>query len=351
MHVDEGLRLPGPAHDLWLRTRDVVKQGLEAVGGEDVEYRIGGGTILAARWRHRTSFDVDVNLESGVPLRRLDDPRNAWFKRKFGALGGRPHFNPQLNLYSIDFGEQEIELWSHSPLIAAGHRPERVAGRDEVLLSTAQILRGKLERGHAKLSRDVYDVVKAGEFDPRSLEIAANTVPHHLLGNIALDWYAGRAEIAAQARHGLAGAVAPDERVRFRYLGDKGSDTILKARYRRLRVRTDDGGIVVETETESGNRRRMVIRPDEAEREFEAQGVNGHLREKGPGATAVREYAVHLCGQGAGDALVFQEKNDEPTHWRTGTDSLNLPLLASAGPDRAADGPAGTERTKAAWDW
>lgn len=46
-----------------------------------------------------------------------------------------------------------------------------------MLLSTAQILRGKLERGHAKLPHDVYDVVKAGEFDPRSLPLLASTGP------------------------------------------------------------------------------------------------------------------------------------------------------------------------------
>ena len=42
------LVLPEPARSLWRRTRSVIRTGLGELG-DDVGYRIGGGTILAAR--------------------------------------------------------------------------------------------------------------------------------------------------------------------------------------------------------------------------------------------------------------------------------------------------------------
>ena len=44
-------------------------------------------------------------------------------------------------------------------------------------------------------------------------------------------------------------------------------------------------------------------------------------REQGPGADAIREYATALARQGATDALVFEEQNDEATRWRTASAS------------------------------
>ena len=37
-----------------------------------IEYRIGGGTILAARWGHRQSVDVDIQVDKSTKLRDLE---------------------------------------------------------------------------------------------------------------------------------------------------------------------------------------------------------------------------------------------------------------------------------------
>ena len=74
MNTDAGLTLPEPAATLWRTTRETVRHGLDALG-HGIEYRIGGGTILAARWGHRTSFDIDLNLDERIPLSRLHTPR------------------------------------------------------------------------------------------------------------------------------------------------------------------------------------------------------------------------------------------------------------------------------------
>ena len=63
----DDLTLPNPARELWLETRDVVRRALEQLQ-PGIEYRIGGGTILAAGWKHRGSFDVDLQVPKGTKL-------------------------------------------------------------------------------------------------------------------------------------------------------------------------------------------------------------------------------------------------------------------------------------------
>ena len=56
----ETLRLPEPARTLWIRIRDPLKTALVPRAGAEPQMKLGGGTILAARWRHRKSRDIDV---------------------------------------------------------------------------------------------------------------------------------------------------------------------------------------------------------------------------------------------------------------------------------------------------
>ena len=55
------MELPEPASTLWKRHREAVEQ-LATGPGEKNRVLLGGGTILAARWQHRRSTDIDVLL-------------------------------------------------------------------------------------------------------------------------------------------------------------------------------------------------------------------------------------------------------------------------------------------------
>ncbi len=60
----KNLELPEPANKLWRKTRDTI--GDLGLGERAVKTRLGGGTILAARWKHRISTDWGIHV-SGVP--------------------------------------------------------------------------------------------------------------------------------------------------------------------------------------------------------------------------------------------------------------------------------------------
>ena len=51
-----------------------------------------------------------------------------------------------------------------------------VDGRPETVLTTAQILRGKLTRIERGLPRDAFDLITATRADPIALEIAVNSL-------------------------------------------------------------------------------------------------------------------------------------------------------------------------------
>ena len=323
MNADDDLRLPGDARRLWLAARHAVKEALTGIERGPVEYRIGGGTILAARWHHRESYDIDITVDEKTPLRELQRDSGNGFEPAMEALGGRPVFSAELNMFTVVFAESKIDLWARNPMISAGHGTVRVEGEPEVVLSTAQILRGKLERADLNVVRDVYDVVTAAEHDPAALEAAVNAVPRGTAQRIGLGWHWSGPELAQLAADQLKG-VPPHAAFDPRRLGHDAANAVYRALYDELRIRTADETVVVEATTRSGRQRRMSTAPESAGRTFETLGLNAHLETKNPGPRALLEYAATLCRRGE-DALVYEEREDTPTRWRTAAKSFNWP--------------------------
>lgn len=58
----EELTLPRPALALWRRTRDTLLAARSGLDDEADGWRLGGGTLLAARWDHRVSTDIDLTV-------------------------------------------------------------------------------------------------------------------------------------------------------------------------------------------------------------------------------------------------------------------------------------------------
>ena len=199
----ERLTLPEPAAGLWNRTREAIRDCLAEIGAS--EYRIGGGTILAARWDgHRRSYDLDLSVGQDVPLFVLRNSRLSKFAERMATTGGTvlPPISPELvrvRFDNEDGSQQAIDIRAHVLQMPGAEGRAEIAGRTETVLSTAQILWGKLARGDKNLPRDVYDVVKAAEKDPTSLEIAVNAHQRQWTEHVALEWYWRGRDIANEA--------------------------------------------------------------------------------------------------------------------------------------------------------
>ncbi len=291
----EQLALPDNARALWRATRDITRRGIAELTGGSSSYAIGGGTILAARWKHRSSKDIDIVVaEQTNPGEALGDSDSS-FRREIEALGASVRRKARGKLVSAEWEEQKIDIWATVPIPASGAGTAIVDGKRETLLSTVQILRGKLERGEDCLVRDVYDVLIAGRLDRKSLVAAANGAGCVWTRTIAGIWEAANTRIAARAA--VLDTVTPLEQPQG--LGVDAADALRKAIYTRLEIGVERNHIVVRGRTGFGDEEPVIIAGN-SEDAFDRLGLNGYLadqRSAGRGVRGIREQAEEARGK------------------------------------------------------
>lgn len=52
------MKLPEPARTLWTRHREAIER-IATTPGAESQIMLGGETLLAARWKHRESTDIE----------------------------------------------------------------------------------------------------------------------------------------------------------------------------------------------------------------------------------------------------------------------------------------------------
>ena len=147
----------------------------------------GGGTVLAARWRHRTSLDVDLFCRPET-YEELDAAAHARIEQAVGEIPGcdreRTWCEP-LALYAEINGIQATVL-PRSTGPTHQWRSE-LSGTRLRLQNTAEILYGKVFRRlyvtETITVRDVYDVASAARHDRPALQ----RVLAHLGGQVTAD--------------------------------------------------------------------------------------------------------------------------------------------------------------------
>ena len=176
----EHLKLPGAAGQLWKAKRQIIHTLPVGPEGVKVEPYLGGGTILAARWKHRTSMDIDIFMPGRENLAdlQLNNEQNI-----VARLQGTAEELKSSHI-KIDFGESMLDLSTVRVRPEDGHKTAIVDGEKEVVLSNSQILRGKLERTTRLFVRDVFDVLVAEQKDRSALAAAVNMLPLDRIGMI-----------------------------------------------------------------------------------------------------------------------------------------------------------------------
>lgn len=281
---DEVLTLATTGGRLWRAVRQPIAACLAELHGGPHECRLGGGTTLAARWRHRDSFDIDLTVSRGASLSSL----GAEFERAMERLGGKVEY--LVGRWKIDFGTGQVDLAELEPRPARGQRTAIVDGEPFTVLSTAQILHGKLERATRSPVRDVFDVIKARRLDPQALAIAINCKSRLEVETICVAWEKSNAAFERVADEQLGG-VPEAMRENSATLGREGAAALQDALYRRVAVRTEEQLTIVETETKGGLTRRITMAPEEIDREFAVNGLDEHFHHNVMGGERLREAA------------------------------------------------------------
>lgn len=136
---------------------------------------LGGGTALAARWRHRESFDVDLFVDPVTYHRyiyRRSRQCEDWLVKldlgRFAAVGEEG--------CSICCEDGQVDIVACFPISADCCSQDRVAGGRIGLESNVEILAKKLHRRILSqgqiVPRDLYDMAYARRFEPETMQAA-----------------------------------------------------------------------------------------------------------------------------------------------------------------------------------
>ena len=198
----EHLALVEPAGALWKRIRDRLAELRQSEEGTaQQEWMMGGGSILAARWAHRTSTDIDLITSAQWQLRDLGASGTNAFTRAMTALGGKLKGFNDASIEMTFPDRQRLHIFRHQPTPALGHRRATIDGQAFIALSTTQILAGKLlHRSLRAPARDLYDIVLASEREPAGLHHAVNMLSPEMRANITLMWYVRQEKLERDAR-------------------------------------------------------------------------------------------------------------------------------------------------------
>lgn len=295
----ERLTLPLPARGIWLRVRRLLEAVLERLGPEAGPWKIGGGTVLAARWNHRESADLDLTVNAGAAISVLSAGSDD-FEAEIGKRGGYA-VTFDRDRCTVRFSTGKLDLCALDPAPGAGHAAALVDGEPAVVLSNAQILCGKLQRATRSPVRDVFDILVAGRLDPHGLAVAANTRTACDLEAIAAAWRTAAPVFAFHAPIDLNG-VGPRFAGDLAKLGHAAAAALTGARYERVRVFADGDMGVVETRTRDGAEKRFTVEPARIDAMFEAHGLNHYLPQTGVRPVEVRDRLRAACREG-GDFL------------------------------------------------
>ena len=190
----ETVTLPEPAATLWKRLGPRLSDATREILQENERWTISGGTILTARYKHRSSTDIDLQLEPSA-ADRLIAKRCPYFMnsmKELGAIGGYQGVRQIV----ISFPQSELDLWQRRKgeerYPEGSERDALIDGRAERVESNAQILHGKARRASRKAPvRDLYDFGVAIELDRQSLETAINLESLEEMNTLRKKWRDG----------------------------------------------------------------------------------------------------------------------------------------------------------------
>ena len=170
------LTLPEPAGGLYRAARESLDEFLPTVIDEGGGWWLGGGTVLAAQWRHRLSTDLDVFLPGSASLTPFDPRWSPDFRDAMRRLGAT-RLEAQPRSIKAWFPSGRLEVTALDPVPPLPPRNVRIDGRGALVLANGSILCGKLHgRGRRLPERDVFDPCVAAEEDPEALCCAVNHV-------------------------------------------------------------------------------------------------------------------------------------------------------------------------------
>ncbi len=240
-------------------------------------WHIGGGTILAQRWAHRESTDIDLTVPAGSRVLELDKRFDGTLETDMYALGARDVLMGE-TLHRIVFDEGTVDIAELDSCPASGHRRAVIDDYEVAVKSTAQILRGKLERALKQESpaRDLFDVAVAHHAEPHALAYATNMLDAERIRDIRNHWGTNAYRLEQEAGTKLL-RINPEYEPERRGLIDRAMRRLDGALYRQVTIRRDEGRVAIHTRTNAHVPNTIPVSRDDLSGTFDASGIGTFL--------------------------------------------------------------------------
>ena len=273
----ELLRLPEPAAGIWKRTAEALHKALAQTRNAPPRWSIGGGTILAERWQHRGSADIDLTAPAGTGIDRLNTRSGGTLEADMKALGAGLVSTGRTR-HQVMFKEGTIDIAELDARPATGATKAVAEGYEIDVKSTTQILRGKLERALRQESpaRDLFDIAVAHHTDPDALAHAANMLDEEEVRHIKAHWKTNSHRLEQEASDKLAD-INPEYEAERRQLVDRATRRLEGALYQAVQIDATRSGLRVETRTTGRAPRVMTINSADVAATLNRTGMNEFL--------------------------------------------------------------------------
>ena len=293
------VELPEVAKKCWpkaLELVDALKR--ECTTLEHQDWYLGGGTALAADWKHRTSTDIDILIAPGLSISALGPDANARIDQLIRRQGGNRLKAPDQKL-SVEYEpEGKVDIFSSGRQLPGHEERIEIDGTPAHRLSDAQIFAGKLRRaieGHA-VTRDLFDICHAAKTGRTGFEQALNALTEEEQRRIGSLWEAAKAKIADETGTKLAG-VKKEDRIPPEELAERTSSALKEHRYAEMIIHAGMDRAVVRTLTVNGERREYKSTADTVRRDFEARGISRYLMRRNIRPQTVLEQVLEHIDQ------------------------------------------------------
>ena len=310
--------LPAPANGIWPAATALATELIGACRTlEHNEWYLGGGTMLAADWQHRTSTDIDILIAPGLSMNALPDAAARRIERLIKQEQGETIRSPDQKLSVSYPGRGKIDIFSSGRQLPGLEEAIDIDGRPARRLSDAQIFAGKFRRALERhvAARDLFDMCYAAETWRTGLTQALNTIPEDDLNRITTFWGSAEPRIREEAQTRLTG-VNEHDRIRPSQLVQKTIRQLEQHRYAEIRITAAKDRTVVHTLTVGGRADVYESAREDIERDFVARGITRHLAQHNIRASDAIEQTRDKSTSARGDETVFHIRTSNATRAR-----------------------------------
>ena len=268
--------------------------------------------MLAARWKHRESTDLDIVVHPRTEIARLAKAHNPEFWSAMQAAGAKT-----IDLEgtpTIHFAKGKIELIRTPPVPRVGAVEDTIEGKRVRLLDPAQILSAKLQhRGTSAPVRDLYDLAVGQRTDLARTAIAVNAVQERLLIAAVTHWRKRNNRYRQEGQDELK--QVPEK---FRDIqnepGEHARRAVTETRYHYISVTANEKAVVVTTQNRSLLKQRVYREDRDVNQRFESDGVNACLQARGLNPGRIRNEALNAKRAGRTETILTMGEMTRSSH-------------------------------------